>query len=310
MPDRFEKIPIPQLKEALSRSGYLLESRLEAILRAKSYYVEANSAYPDPDTGKSRELDLYAMSALRAGPEEYDYIFAVLLIECINNPQPMAFISKEPQVPFLHHSEAKLSGLPVKIQPKGAASPWISLADYLEMQEYHHYCEGRIATQFCSFVEKKRQNQREWMATHDEAHFDAFRKLSAAVDHVVDKHFKSWTFGGRERVNVEFYYPILVVQGDLLDVRPGKRSLRATVTSHIQFRRSAFAGREETTYQIDVVTERVFPRYLEIVGQEMSKTARLLRRRHQVVRKAIDNIVRAAKRLRSPEKIRAAMELR
>ena len=85
---------------------------------------------------------------------------------------------------------------------------------------YHHYCKGRVATQFCSFVEKKRQNANEWMATHEDSHFDSFRKLACAVDHYAAEHFKSWVFGGREPVNVEFYYPALVVQGDLLDVPP------------------------------------------------------------------------------------------
>jgi len=42
------KISDNEIKEALLRSGYLLESRLEEILRKNYYYVEANSAYADP----------------------------------------------------------------------------------------------------------------------------------------------------------------------------------------------------------------------------------------------------------------------
>lgn len=61
----------------LSRSGYLLESRLETLLRKRDYYVEANSVYPDASTGKSRELDLLAIHGYKAGPQG-DYIFAVL----------------------------------------------------------------------------------------------------------------------------------------------------------------------------------------------------------------------------------------
>ena len=44
--------------KALLNSGYLLESRLEQVIVARGYYVDANDAYPDPTTGKSRELDL------------------------------------------------------------------------------------------------------------------------------------------------------------------------------------------------------------------------------------------------------------
>lgn len=79
--------------------------------------------------------------------------------------------------------------------------------------------------------------------------------------------------------------------------------------NHIQYRRSALIGREQVEYQIDVVTEDFFPQYLKIVQTEISKTARLLRRRHLIVRKAIEKIARSARPLRSPGKIRAAMEM-
>lgn len=52
-----------QATRALLRSGYLLESRLEQAPVARGYYVDARDAYPYPTTGKSRELDLVAMSA-------------------------------------------------------------------------------------------------------------------------------------------------------------------------------------------------------------------------------------------------------
>ena len=260
-------ITLTDVRDAILRSGYLLEHRLEAILRKKGYYVEANEAYPDPITAKARELDLYAMDALRVGPAEFDFIFGVLLIECINNPQPIAFITKEPLVGFLHHQDVFVAGLPVKIPAKVGARSWQSLADYLAMNKYHHYCKGRVATQYCSFTLKGKQRPAEWMATHDENHFDAFRKLGAAVDYYSRQHFESWSPKGREYVNIEFYYPVLVVQGGLLDVRQTQKSLKISEVSHVQYRLSTLAGQQQTTYQIDVVTERFFPRYLEIVEQ-------------------------------------------
>lgn len=307
-PKSSAEISTAQAKLALLRSGYLLESRLETVLRNRDhgYYVDANSAIPDADTGKSRELDLYAMAALHAGPDETDFIFGVLLIECINNPQPIAFLTKEPQVGFLHHHEVKVAGLPVKIPDEGELDSWTMLADYLEMAKYHHYCKGRVATQFSSF--KKKKEQHEWMATHDEAHFDSFRKLCTAVDHFADEHFKNWLFNDHESVNVEFYYPLVVLQGDLLDVRPTTRSCTLRRANHIQYRRSAVVAGQQQDYQIDVVTEQFFPTYLDIIEDELVKTARLLRRRHVVVRDAIDRIAQQASPLPSPKEKRAAMD--
>jgi len=295
-----------EARDALLRSGYLLESRLEALLDKAAYYVEANHSYPDPDTGKTRELDLFAMSAVRAGPQEHDFCFPVLLIECVNNPQPLALITKEPQVGFLHHHDVKHAGLPVKFPSDGRT--WQSLPDYLGLDKLHHYCKSRIATQFCSFRQKKDQRNPEWMALHEDAHFDCFRKLCAATDYFQDKHFKSWRFGGPEFVNGEFYYPVLVVAGDLLEARPSRSSVRLTRRSHLQFRRSEMVRGEAANYQIDVITERFFPAYLRLIESEIEAIARRLRRRHTAVRAAVHRIVRTARRLRSPERIRGAFE--
>lgn len=152
MTHQLNNITLNEAKEALQRSGYLLESRLETVLSKRHYYVEANEAYPDPESGKARELDLYAMSAHRAGPDDHDFIFHVLLVECINNPQPVVFLTKNPQAGFLHHQDIKMAGLPVKIPDEKQRNQWESLSDFLDMSKYHHYCRGRVATQFCSFV--------------------------------------------------------------------------------------------------------------------------------------------------------------
>jgi hypothetical protein len=296
-----------EAKSALLRSGYLLESRVEALLNKAGYYVQANHTYPDPDTGKAREFDLYAMGAERVGVEQRrDFIFRILLIECINNPQPIALITKEPQVAFLHHQDAKYAGLPVKFPVKGGG--WVALHDHLKLETIHHYCKGRIATQFCSFRQKKDRQQVEWMALHEDAQFDSFRKLCTVVDHLMDQHFKSWRFGGPEFVNIEFYYPLLVLGGDLLEVRPNAKSAQLTTRKHLQFRRSHIVRGEAEDYQIDVITESYIPKYLELVERETKSIANRLNRRRVEVRAAVRRIIRGARRLRTPERIRKAFE--
>jgi hypothetical protein len=101
-------ITAPEINDALIRSGYLLEARVEKYLSDKwGAFVEANASYQDPDTGKSREIDIHAIGGSIAGPGEYDYLFPVMLVECINNPQPIAFLTKVPPVQFLYSEEIK-----------------------------------------------------------------------------------------------------------------------------------------------------------------------------------------------------------
>ena len=148
-----EQISKEQAREALLRSGYLLEYRLEGLLRRKGYYVDANASFPAPDTGKSRELDINATFPIQAGPKEFDFVWPVLIIECVNNPQPIGLMTKEPLVAFLNVEDFRIAGIPAKIlvPRKG----WRSIHEFLQMDEYHHYCRGRIATQFCSFTKRR-----------------------------------------------------------------------------------------------------------------------------------------------------------
>ncbi len=293
-------------KDALLRSGYLLESRVEAVLRHAHYYVQANASYQDPLTGKSREYDLYVMTAEKVGPGESDYLFPVLLIECVNNPQPLALLTKEPMAAFLHRDEVKLSGLPVKFPDPKNVESWLGMAELFEFEKFHHYCTGRIATQYCTFQKKK---DGQWMAWHDEEHFDAFKKLCDALDYSQRSHFAAWHFKGPEPLNVEMYYPLVVLQGELWDARATTKGVTLKRAPHLQFRRSVATATKEYDYQIDVIEERFLGQYIDMIEEETAKVAQLLRGRPEAVRQAIDKIAEAAKAATTDASKRAAMEL-
>src|SRR5713226_9168844 len=238
MPASGQRISRAEAKQALLRSGYLIESRIEKILAEEGYYVEANDAYLDPHTGKSREIDLYALTAQDIG-RGMDFVFNAILIECVNNPQPLVLLSKEPQVGFLFHEDLRVAGLPVKLAPTQPGGSWVSINEALRLEKFHHYCVSRVATQFCSFTRKSNQ---EWFAQHEGPHFDSFQKLCDAVDYAQDQHFKSWRFTDDEPMNIEIYYLVLVVQGELLEARPLTRSVRLRHANHLQFRRTVIRG--------------------------------------------------------------------
>jgi hypothetical protein len=298
-------ITTSEARDALLRSGYLLETRVHAQLRRRGYYVEANSVFLDRTTGISRELDIHGMRAYKAGPDRRDYLFVAPLIECVNNPEPLVLLTRIPEVPFLHHMQIQASGIPLKFPGQGAPITWKRFSDYLDTEKYHHYCRGRIATQFCSFQQKK-QKPHDWMAWHDEAHFEAFRKLCYAIDYEIDEHFIRWRFGKREYVNIILYYPIVVLQGSLIEARASTGDVRLHERPHLMFRRSEFISNKERTFQIDVVQERALGRFLSLIDREAERLAKGLGRRHHAVRGAIDAIIRGAKKQPKP-KLREAM---
>ena len=297
-------ISLQEASEALRRSGYLLEARIEHLLTTRRYYVDANDAYPDPATGKSRELDLTAMYARRVS-RDYDFVFNVLLIECVNNPQPLVLLTKQPQAGFLFHEDIRLAGLATKLFDT-AVSRWVSLQVALHMEKFHHYCVRRVATQFCSFTKKSNQD---WMAQHEGSHFDSFSKLCDAVEWFQDRHFKSWRFSDAKPINIEFYYPVLIVQRDLLEGHIRAHDVVLRPAKHLQFRRTAVRGSQPTVYQIDVVQESGVPRFISTLDNELDLIAQRLKARTRLVRDSITKIVAKTRRLRSPEAIRKAMEI-
>jgi hypothetical protein len=221
--NREAKITPDEAKEALQRSGYLIEARVAARLERSGYYVQANDAYIDPTTSKSRELDAFAIVGKKLS-RNLDFIFPSLIIECINNPQPLVLLTKDPIIGFLFHEDLKVAGLPAKILMPGKKKEWVALADYLHMEKYLHFCTGRIATQFCSFS-LTRGNK--WIALHESPQFEAFHKLCDATDYHVRSQFLRYTPSADDSINIEFYYPLLILQGDLMEARVSGKRLRA-----------------------------------------------------------------------------------
>lgn len=260
-------------KAALLRSGYLLENRLETALRDAHWVVEANNVYKDA-AGDPHELDIHAMIARPFGPVENgqsrNAILAHVLVECVNNPEPVALLTKEPQVRYVAPVLLKTAGVPHEIRGDGEGTP---MATVLRPQGYHHYFNSRIATQYLSFSRKKQkpQDPEEWMATHVTEQYEVFSKLPVALEYM-----RQSIYSPLGAATVRLFYPVVALQGELLDARPTRRSVSLKRASHLLYRESSIAGGTEGYYNIDVVTERFFPRFINLVEEELTRAAGIL----------------------------------
>ncbi|MBE3122440.1 MAG: hypothetical protein IMZ58_09580, partial [Thermoplasmata archaeon] len=179
-----DNIPIQEARKSLLRSGYLLEARLENILLKNDYYVQSNYVYPDPESNKPREIDLDAILAIDIKPRKLEYIFLELIIECINNNQPLAFITKEPPFRDYQSFEIKMLGRPETISKTRNSKILLSIPEYLKMKDYHHYFKGSVATQYCTFdLKQKGPNKGEWRAYHHDDHHESLVKLCQALEY-------------------------------------------------------------------------------------------------------------------------------
>lgn len=289
------RIATKQMKEAIIRSGYLLEQRVEPIIRQAFGYVETNPAFRDPDTGKSREIDIRALAGVGVYRKEGSFIFPMLLCECENNSQPIVFFTSESPISFTYCEDLRASGIPVQFWDNDG---YISLADFTGMEKFHHYCKGEVATQYCSFQLKKDKSS--WFAFHSEEQHDTFNSLIKAVDYEVDSHFKDWDLPDQineENINIQIYYPLLILQGDLYSAHLENNRLMLRKAKHIQFRKQFFSSykNEVETYQIDVIVEDYLSRYLEIIENEIEKIKKALQRKKGKVFESIEKIVKEAK---------------
>jgi hypothetical protein len=77
-----------EILKCLTKSGYLLESRLVASLENNEFFVEPNQVILDENTGKSRELDIIAEKPIDSLHRDVS-VRSIFVIEAINNKYPL-----------------------------------------------------------------------------------------------------------------------------------------------------------------------------------------------------------------------------
>jgi len=302
-----EKVSTKQMKEAIKKSGYLLEQRVEPILLEAGYYVQTNSVFPDPQTGKSREIDLSALSAIPIYEDELHWVFPYLLCECENNAQPLVFFTKESPISFMHAEEVKVSGIPVKLW---SGKRYVSLSDFTSMGKFHHYCKGDIATQYCSFQsvrEKTAKDKVSWIALHSDEQHNTFDSLVKSLEYEIAKHFDGWRLPSgkkQENASIQIYYPLVVLQGDLFCAYLENNHLTLKKSRHVQFRKEFFlaSSNEVETYQIDVITEEYLSDYLDIIDTEVEEIKKIFQSKKENVLSSIAKILEMARGIKEKPK--------
>ena len=315
---KVNRITKKEMKQAIIRSGYLLEQRVEPILEKAGYFVTTNEAYLDPFTGKSREVDISAISAVKISRGD-DFIFSNLICECENNQQPVVFFVKESPIAFLFHEEVKSAGIPVQFLEKEISTKkgykekegesFIGLSDFLNFEKYHHYCHGLVSTQYCTFSRKKLKGP--WIAFHSEAQHDSFTSLILALESEIDEYYSDYVLPEKdetEYVNVNIYYPVLISQGDLYVAEIKKKELDLKRCEHVQYRKNYFSKEKQDAYQIDVISESFLPKYLEIVEKEMQKAKAVFQRKKKIVQASKEKLIEKARKKKAKEAFREVFE--
>jgi hypothetical protein len=71
---------------------------------------------------------------------------------------------------------------------------------------------------------------------HHPSRFDEVDKLRDITNSYVDAHFKSWMKGEyASTVNLEFYYPVILIEGDLFEAQTEAGQFHLVPTKHVGF---------------------------------------------------------------------------
>jgi hypothetical protein len=79
---------VPKIQEWLDKRGFTLEMRTASAFRAAGFKVRQSSLYVDPETGKSREIDVVAID-----PDVMGVIDIRFVIECKSTEKPWVLLS-------------------------------------------------------------------------------------------------------------------------------------------------------------------------------------------------------------------------
>lgn len=236
-----------EVLECLSRSGYLLESRLVQLLTDEGFFVEANQSVQDTRTGKSREIDLIAESH-RYTPEHGDCkVKTTFIVEALNNRLPFVLLTPWSWTP-LSASEYRLK---FSVTPY----PGRCLAK-LDLDKEKSTFADDIFSQFCGLSRKSGGGP--LMASHPD---DVYGSLLKAAEYI-ELRISEWSATEKpddKYWRIFFWQPVLVLGGQLLTVRlspEGKPLIEEAPAARLVFNWHC-DGRPTTTV-FNVVTEAHF----------------------------------------------------
>lgn len=261
--------------EALKRSGYFLESRVLEVLAKNNYKNFPNQTYPDSITGKSREIDIISQGERLTKTVKLNFYLTIefqhdLVIECINNSQPIAFFKRPDKSPYTIFGKFVHYKTDIETSKLNEYDSFHTFHDHTTTSKDFHYNLLNKNTQYCSFSPKK-NNSKEWMASHPDALYDTFNKLHDYCEHSI-KETEDWIKGSylkNEDYN-KFIFPVIILQNDLIEISEINDEIKIEKKNHIIFEFSKYSEKR-TSLLIDVITEDYLPEYIKLIEKDLLK---------------------------------------
>ena len=243
-----------EMLEALSRSGYLLESQISQILSKAGFFIETNQVIKDPLTNKNREIDLIA-EYYQHKEERMDMKCCSkihFVFEIKNNSAPIVLLTNFEYSPNVEDWNGLKERLTI---PKGFE---YDTSDAYYQQIIHTDKYPRY-TQYCSFQRKK--GNEELMALHPDNIYEGLSKITQYCEEMIKD--RKETIDKRGFLRHFLYLPILLIRDDLYELNhsnDNKSFLKKVECSILVY--NYYFYDEPTMAYVFVVTKKGFAEFM------------------------------------------------
>ncbi|MBJ6368137.1 hypothetical protein [Snuella sedimenti] len=258
-----------QIKKALLNSGYLLEDRVNQILIENNWSTIPNSRFKDLKTDIEREIDVVGYKYLNYYSPQVDNIDSTLLIECMNNKEPIVFFENIRPLP------SRIAALNFTILNENFWSILSWTQSELKSKKTFVY-----SSQYCSFTKVQKlikEFNNGWIALHPDIKHDSINSLFQYIQFKRTEHKDKKNTN--EFIKGFYYRPLIILQGELLSVKQ-KKELEIKNRNHIKFQ-VAITDNGGKYFDIDVITEKHLPEYLKLIEEEDNAIANMIEKHRE-----------------------------
>lgn len=250
-----------QILGALEGSGFLFEQEVATTLESYGFHVETSWPYLDPDTKKSREIDLRAIKNYLQDENNKLQVFVELLVECKDSRSPLVFFERRKNKRELEASSPK-----EYIFPKKTYRQILSENSYREVPAFVHldlapthyyFQDSNKATQFTKIVRKGSN----WVANHDGIYDSLFLPMAKVLETRIKSIPKTHRPG--EWCTVWLYFPVVVIRDHLISLSGNSENHELIPKGRISFVRNLDSDSLQGSYLVDFVTSEYLERYLD-----------------------------------------------
>lgn len=248
-----------EIMEALRQSGYLLEQDVANLFESLGYHVQPNRAFKDPEEGKSREIDVWAIHRKHHSPDAKNSFFVEFICECKNSQFPLVFFGR----PLNQHDRERAPS--EVILPFNEIDVTRQLADgrlvkalesafhFFGLDKVHHYFRrGHKATQFCR-IDRAGSG---WSAQHGTVYDGIVQPVAKAV---VARASEIRSFNTR---NVWLLFPVVVTSAPIYFVDTAGAEPVLSEAPYVTLLRDLRTPWANGEFLVDFVPRSRLPEYL------------------------------------------------